>query len=69
MAHKNERVELEMQILKYRQIARQMAANPEDSERIKGLVAELEQKLREIDAVGTVSGALFHRCVYLCTYI
>ncbi len=49
MAHKNERVELEMQILKYRQIAREMAANPEDSERIKGLVAELEQKLREID--------------------
>ena len=49
MPHKNERVELEMQILKYRRIARQMAASPGESERIRGLIADLEKKLREID--------------------
>lgn len=49
MPHKNERVQLEMQILKYRQIARQMAADAEEAERIRALVADLEQKLREID--------------------
>ena len=46
---KSERVELEMQIMKYRQLARLMAANPTEMKRIQGLVAELEQKLREID--------------------
>lgn len=46
---KNERVKFEMRILKYRQIARQMAANPEEARRIAALVAELEKKLREID--------------------
>ena len=49
MAHKNERVELEMKILKYRQLARTAALNPETAERISGLIAELEQNLREID--------------------
>lgn len=49
MPHKNERVELEMQILKYRQMARQMAADTAETERITALVAELEQKLRDID--------------------
>ena len=47
--HKNERVELEMQILKYRRLAREMAASPEDSKRIRELVLDLERKLREIE--------------------
>ncbi|MCK1441559.1 hypothetical protein IVB34_18155 [Bradyrhizobium sp. 2] len=46
---RNERVELEMRILRYRQIARRFAHNPEPAERIKDLVRELEDKLREID--------------------
>ena len=49
MRTKNERVELEMKILKYRNLARQMAASPEDASRIVALVEELEKKLREID--------------------
>ncbi|WP_339033598.1 hypothetical protein WHZ78_17550 [Bradyrhizobium symbiodeficiens] len=49
MATKNERVQLEMKIMKYRLIARQMAADPVESERIRVLVADLEKKLREID--------------------
>ena len=49
MASKNERVELEMKIMKYRLMARQMAGDPAEAERIGGLVAELEKKLREID--------------------
>jgi hypothetical protein len=47
MPHKNERVELEMKILKARQLARQ--ADDTTRERLEGLAAELEQKLREID--------------------
>jgi hypothetical protein len=47
--HKNERVELEMQIMKYRHLARQMATDPEESKRIRELVVELEGKLRAID--------------------
>ena len=47
MPHKNERVEFEMQIMKYRQLARQMATDPEESKRIREL--ELEQKLHAID--------------------
>jgi hypothetical protein len=46
---KNERVELEIRILKYRNLARQMAASPEEAKRIASLVTELEKKLREID--------------------
>ena len=45
----NERVRLELKIMRYRRIARQMAADPQASRRIADLVAELEQKLREID--------------------
>jgi hypothetical protein len=48
MPSKNERVELEMKIMKYRNLARQ-APDAETAQRIKGLVAELEQRLREID--------------------
>jgi hypothetical protein len=47
MAHKNERVELEIKIIKYRALVRQ--ADPKTMQRINGLIAELEQKLREID--------------------
>ena len=49
MPHKNERVELEMQIMKYRHLARQMATDPEESKRIREQVEELKQKLRSID--------------------
>jgi hypothetical protein len=48
MSSKNERVELEMKIMKYRQLARR-ATDDKTRQRISGLVAELEQKLREID--------------------
>jgi hypothetical protein len=47
MAHKNERVELEMKIMKARQLAR--AADDTTRERLEALAAELEQKLKEID--------------------
>ena len=46
--HKNERVELEMKIAKYRLLARR-TPDVVTSQRIQQLVAELEQKLREID--------------------
>jgi hypothetical protein len=48
MPSKNERVELEMKIMKYRTLAKQ-APDPETKRRIDGLVTELEKKLREID--------------------
>ncbi len=48
MRAKNERVELEMKIMKYRALARD-APDKLSAERIGTLVAELEQKLREID--------------------
>jgi hypothetical protein len=49
MPHKNERVELEMKIIKYRQLAMLATSDDETRNRILSLVAELEQKLREID--------------------
>ena len=49
MRSKNERVQLEMKITKYRQLARAAASDAVTTERIEGLIAELEQKLREID--------------------
>jgi hypothetical protein len=49
MPSNNERVELEMKIMKYRALARD-APDKLTVERIAALVAELEQKLREIDA-------------------
>ena len=48
MPHKNERVELEMKILKARQLARGVT-DEATQERLEALAAELEQKLREID--------------------
>jgi hypothetical protein len=47
MARKNERVELEMKIKKYRALARD-TADEVTTKRITTLIAELEQKLREI---------------------
>jgi hypothetical protein len=48
MAHKNERVELEMKILKYRAVAR--GVNDElTTKLIAAKLAEPQQKLREID--------------------
>jgi hypothetical protein len=48
LAHQNER-ELEMKILKYRQMADVAVSDELTKQRIAALVAELEQKLREID--------------------
>jgi hypothetical protein len=49
MPSKNERVELEMKIMKYRALARDAVSDDEIKRRIADLVAELEQKLRQID--------------------
>ncbi len=48
MPSKNERVELEMKIMKYREQMRQ-ARDPETTRRLRAAVAELEQKQRGID--------------------
>jgi len=49
MPSKNERVELETKIMKYRALARQIATDAETRARIEELIVELQQKLREID--------------------
>jgi hypothetical protein len=52
----DERAELELQLMKYKQLARLI---PDDlvQRGIKGLIEELEQKLREMDAEeGRLSG-------------
>jgi hypothetical protein len=49
MPQKNERVELEMKILRYRQIAARATWDEDSAKRIKQFLAELEQKLRELD--------------------
>jgi hypothetical protein len=46
--NKNERVELEIKIIKYRALARQ-AADTTTTERVNSLILEPEKKLREID--------------------
>jgi hypothetical protein len=46
---KNERVELQMKILRYRKLARQIATDPDTARRIKELIADLERELLEID--------------------
>ena len=48
MAHQNERVQLEMKIMKYRQLARQASSDEVTRQRIEELISELERKLREI---------------------
>jgi len=47
MSSKNERVELEMEILKTRHVAK--AADNLTRERLEALAMELDQQLREID--------------------
>jgi hypothetical protein len=49
MASKNERVELEMKIVKYRRHGMLSAADDVTQKHIAALIAELEQKIREID--------------------
>jgi hypothetical protein len=48
MPSKNERVELEMKIMRYRQWMRRMT-DDEFLKRLREQVTELERKLREID--------------------
>jgi hypothetical protein len=48
MPSKNERVEIEMKTIKYRALARDVS-DKLTTDRIKTLIAELEQKRREID--------------------
>ena len=45
----NERVQIEMKILRYRKLAKQFATDPDTAHRIKELIADLEKELREID--------------------
>lgn len=49
VSSKNERVELQMKILRYRKLARQIATDPDTVRRIEELIADLERELREID--------------------
>jgi hypothetical protein len=49
MSQKNERVELEMKIMKYRQMVDLAVSDELTKQRIRNFIAELEQKLREID--------------------
>ena len=49
VAQKSERVELEMKIMKYRQLARQASSDEVTRQRIEKLISELERELREID--------------------
>jgi hypothetical protein len=49
MPSDNERVQLEMKILRYRRLARHIATGPETTKRIQELIADLERQLREID--------------------
>jgi hypothetical protein len=48
-AVKKERVELEMKILRYRKLARQIETDPGPAQRTKELIADLEKELRGID--------------------
>lgn len=48
MPHPNQRVELEMKIIRHRQIARR-TSDQEFLKRINEQIAELERKLRAID--------------------
>ena len=49
LVYKNEHLELEMKIMKYRHLVRDVTLGPEAEKRVAVLIAELEQKLREID--------------------
>jgi hypothetical protein len=47
--HKNERVELEMKILRYRQLVERATWDEDAAKRLKEVIAELERPLGEID--------------------
>lgn len=49
MSHMNERIQLEMKIMKYRQLARQASSDDVTRQRIEELILELQKKLREFD--------------------
>jgi hypothetical protein len=49
VANKNDRVQLEMKIMKYRQLARQAGSDDVTRRRMEELISELARKLREID--------------------
>ena len=46
MAHQNERVQLEMKIMKYRQLARQASSDEVTRQRIEELISELESSAK-----------------------
>jgi hypothetical protein len=48
MSHKNERVELEVKIMRYKELLRR-GWDPETTRRFEAAIAELERMLREID--------------------
>lgn len=45
----NDRAKLELEIIRYRLMAKKLAADPREVERLRELIADLEKKLREID--------------------
>lgn len=47
VAHRNERVQLEMKIMKYRQVARQASSDDVNRQRIEELISELEEAARD----------------------
>ena len=55
MGRKSERVELETKIVKCRALAGDAVSDDVTKPRIADLAAELEQKLRELDAQGPLS--------------
>jgi hypothetical protein len=62
---KNERVELEMKILRYRKLARQMATDPNTAQHIKELIADLEREPRENNVASSSPCSLNNRARYL----
>jgi hypothetical protein len=49
MPHKNERVELEMKIMRYGQLVERATRDEDAAKRLKEVIAELERQLRAID--------------------
>jgi hypothetical protein len=49
VANKNDRVQLEMKIMRYRRLARQAVSDDVTRQRIEELISDLEHKLRQID--------------------
>jgi hypothetical protein len=49
MRARNDRVELEMKILRYRLLARKTAKDPKTARRLEELISDLQRELREMD--------------------